>query len=62
VQLILTLPPPQTEEDIAQIAGAGLNWIRVPIPFWAVSTWNDVGKDAQGKTVSEPYLEGASWK
>ncbi|KAJ7257725.1 glycoside hydrolase [Mycena rebaudengoi] len=51
-----------TEEDIAQIAGAGLNWIRVPIPFWAVSTWNDVGKDAQGKTVSEPYLEGASWK
>ncbi|KAJ7491869.1 glycoside hydrolase superfamily [Mycena galericulata] len=25
-----------TEEDIAQIAGAGLNWVRVPIPFWAI--------------------------
>ncbi|KAJ7466553.1 hypothetical protein FB451DRAFT_414552 [Mycena latifolia] len=25
-----------TEKDIAQIAGAGLNWVRVPIPFWAV--------------------------
>ncbi|KAG8916642.1 hypothetical protein FRC01_002947, partial [Tulasnella sp. 417] len=25
-----------TEEDFAQIAGAGLNWIRLPIPFWAV--------------------------
>ncbi|KAF8181023.1 glycoside hydrolase superfamily [Mycena galopus ATCC 62051] len=25
-----------TEQDIAQIAGAGLNWVRVPIPFWAI--------------------------
>ncbi|KAI0323643.1 hypothetical protein GY45DRAFT_1439524 [Cubamyces sp. BRFM 1775] len=22
------------EEDIAQLAGAGLTWIRFPIPFW----------------------------
>ncbi|TFK17920.1 exo-beta-1,3-glucanase [Coprinopsis marcescibilis] len=28
-----------TEEDIAEIAAAGLNWIRVPIGFWAVETW-----------------------
>ena len=26
----------QTEEDFAQIAGAGLNWVRLPIPFWAI--------------------------
>ena len=51
-----------TEEDIAQIAGAGLNWIRVPIPFWAVETWKDVGVDASGKTVAEPFLERVCWK
>ncbi|KAG6849606.1 hypothetical protein H0H93_006963 [Arthromyces matolae] len=28
-----------TEADIAQIAGAGLNWIRLPVPFWAIETW-----------------------
>ncbi|KAJ7752654.1 glycoside hydrolase family 5 protein [Mycena metata] len=50
-----------TEQDIAQIAGAGLNWIRVPIPFWAISTWSDVGADATG-TVAEPFLEGVCWK
>ncbi|KAF9479381.1 ectomycorrhiza-upregulated exo-beta-1,3-glucanase GH5 [Pholiota conissans] len=40
-----------TEQDIAQIAGAGLNWIRLPIPFWAIDKWND-----------EPFLEKVSWK
>ncbi|KZP22688.1 glycoside hydrolase family 5 protein [Athelia psychrophila] len=40
-----------TEKDIAQIAGAGLNWIRVPIPYWAIETWE-----------GEPFLEGVSWK
>ncbi|KAJ7142765.1 glycoside hydrolase family 5 protein [Mycena epipterygia] len=39
-----------TEEDIAQIAGAGLNWVRVPIPFWAM------------RWVGEPFLEGVCWK
>ena len=24
----------QTEQDFAQIAGAGLNWVRIPIPFY----------------------------
>ncbi|CDO72792.1 hypothetical protein BN946_scf184994.g45 [Trametes cinnabarina] len=51
-----------TEEDIAQIAGAGLNWIRLPIPFWAVDTWSDVGVDGQGQTVSEPFLARVCWK
>ncbi|KAG8929654.1 hypothetical protein FRC01_003966 [Tulasnella sp. 417] len=40
-----------TEEDFAQIAGAGLNWIRLPIPFWAVEKYPD-----------EPFLEGVAWK
>ncbi|KAJ7035081.1 glycoside hydrolase family 5 protein [Mycena alexandri] len=46
-----------TEQDIAQIAGAGLNWVRVPIPFWAINTWSDVGTDATGATVAEPFLD-----
>ncbi|KAG8910929.1 hypothetical protein FRC01_006043, partial [Tulasnella sp. 417] len=41
----------QTEEDFAQIAGAGLNWIRLPIPFWAVEKYPD-----------EPFLEKVAWK
>lgn len=40
-----------TEQDIAEIAGAGLNWIRLPIGYWAIETW-------QG----EPYLEKVCWK
>ncbi|CAL1711942.1 unnamed protein product [Somion occarium] len=52
-----------TEEDIAQIAGAGLNWIRLPVPFWAIETWSNVGTDATtGATVSEPFLEKVCWK
>jgi len=39
-----------TEQDIAEIAGAGLNWLRVPIPFWAIETWE-----------GEPYLAKTSW-
>nr|ADX07305.1 putative cellulase/exo-1,3-beta-glucanase [Flammulina velutipes] len=43
-----------TEEDIAEIAGyragAGLNWIRIPIGFWAIETWDD-----------EPFLAKVSW-
>lgn len=40
-----------TEEDFAQIAGAGLNWVRVPIPFWTIDVWD-----------SEPFLARVSWK
>ncbi|KAF8805238.1 glycoside hydrolase [Phlegmacium glaucopus] len=40
-----------TEQDIAEIAGAGLNWIRLPIPFWAIDVWAD-----------EPFLAKTSWK
>ncbi|KAI0042651.1 glycoside hydrolase family 5 protein, partial [Auriscalpium vulgare] len=40
-----------TEQDMAQIAGAGLNWIRLPIPYWAIETWE-----------GEPFLAKVSWK
>lgn len=39
------------EQDIAQIAGAGLNWIRLPIPYWAIEVWP-----------GEPFLAKTSWK
>ncbi|KAI0060559.1 glycoside hydrolase family 5 protein, partial [Artomyces pyxidatus] len=40
-----------TEQDLADIAGAGMNWIRVPIPYWAIDTWE-----------GEPFLARVSWK
>lgn len=43
--------PVQTEDDIAEIAGAGLNWVRIPIPYWAIDVWNN-----------EPFLARTSWK
>ena len=41
----------QTEKDFADIAAAGLNWVRIPIGYWAIETQDD-----------EPFLEGVSWK
>ncbi|PFH46075.1 glycoside hydrolase family 5 protein [Amanita thiersii Skay4041] len=39
------------EQDIAEIAGAGLNFIRIPLAFWAIETWE-----------GEPFLTRTSWK
>lgn len=39
-----------TERDFAEIASAGLNWVRLPVPYWAIETWP-----------GEPYLERVSW-
>ncbi|KAJ3731452.1 glycoside hydrolase family 5 protein [Lentinula guzmanii] len=39
-----------TERDFAEIAAAGLNWVRLPIGFWAIEAIND-----------EPFLVGVSW-
>lgn len=39
-----------TEKDFADIAGAGLNWLRIPIGFWAIETLEN-----------EPFLERVSW-
>ncbi|KAL0946390.1 hypothetical protein HGRIS_012619 [Hohenbuehelia grisea] len=49
-----------TEEDIAEIAGAGLNWIRLPIPFWAVDIWN--GTEGHSPNTNEPFFAKTSWK
>ncbi|KAI8443758.1 glucan 1,3-beta-glucosidase [Phakopsora pachyrhizi] len=40
-----------TEEDFAQIAAAGLNWVRLPVGWWMIETWED-----------EPMLSGVSYK
>ncbi|PPR05392.1 hypothetical protein CVT24_008006 [Panaeolus cyanescens] len=39
-----------TEKDFADIAAAGLNWVRIPIGYWAIEVMND-----------EPFLAGTSW-
>ena len=55
-----------TEQDIAEIAGAGLNFVRVPIPFWAVDVWDTrmFGQTVPGvprllKTLRNPISSGA---
>ncbi|GAA5824284.1 hypothetical protein JCM10212_001342 [Sporobolomyces blumeae] len=40
-----------TERDFAEIAAAGLNWVRIPIPYWAIK-----------RSDGEPFLEKVAWK
>lgn len=40
----------QTEQDFAQIAGAGLNYVRILLPFWAIETRGN-----------EPFLPNVAW-
>lgn len=40
----------QTEKDFAEIAGAGLNFLRIPIAWWAIEVRGD-----------EPFLARTSW-
>lgn len=40
-----------TEQDFAEIAGAGLSWVRIAMPFWAIETIE-----------GEPFVEGVAWK
>jgi hypothetical protein len=39
-----------TEKDFAEIAGAGLNYVRIPLPYWAIEV-------RQG----EPFLPNTAW-
>ncbi|KAF9228587.1 glycoside hydrolase family 5 protein [Gyrodon lividus] len=39
-----------TEQDFADIAGAGLNFVRIPLPYWAIET-----------RANEPFLAKTSW-
>jgi aryl-phospho-beta-D-glucosidase BglC (GH1 family) len=41
----------QTEQDFAEIAGAGLNYVRIPIGYWAIEVREN-----------EPFLAKTSWK
>jgi len=40
-----------TEKDFADIASAGLNWVRLPVGWWMIETWD-----------KEPFVEGISFK
>ena len=40
----------QTEQDFAEIAGAGLNFVRIPLPYWAIEVREN-----------EPFLPKTSW-
>jgi len=40
----------QTEQDFAEIAGAGLNFVRIPLPYWAIET-----------RTGEPFLAKTAW-
>lgn len=52
----------QTEQDFAQIAGAGLNWVRIPIPFYmCVSRVYRANSLARFETYpNEPFPVGPS--
>ncbi|KAJ7821218.1 hypothetical protein B0H14DRAFT_2599424 [Mycena olivaceomarginata] len=56
---IMTSLSTQTKQDIAAIACAGLNWVRLPIPFWSIR-WTDIGADVARNPVSELSLD-ESW-
>ncbi|KAL8292058.1 hypothetical protein RQP46_001524 [Phenoliferia psychrophenolica] len=40
-----------TEKDFAEIAGAGLNWVRIPVPYWMIEVES-----------GEPFLANVAWK
>ncbi|BGP20829.1 hypothetical protein JCM10213_008136 [Rhodosporidiobolus nylandii] len=47
-----------TELDFISIAAAGLNWVRLPVPHWAIRTWSEGGEEGG----IEPMLEGVAWE
>jgi hypothetical protein len=49
--LLMLMKKTQTELDFAQIAGAGLNFVRIPLPYWAIETWD-----------GEAFLKQTAWK
>ena len=51
VQLLMPCAHDQTEKDFAEIAAAGLNWVRISIPYWIVEAYP-----------GEPFLANVGWK
>ncbi|THH20693.1 hypothetical protein EW146_g728 [Bondarzewia mesenterica] len=48
-----------TEEDFAQIAGAGLNFVRIPLPYWAIEVRD--GEPFLPKTAWTYFLKAIKW-
>ncbi|KAH9050687.1 glycoside hydrolase [Lactarius hengduanensis] len=48
-----------TEQDFAEIAGAGLNYVRIPLPYWAIETWD--GEPFLPKTAWTYFLKAIEW-
>ncbi|EJD38716.1 glycoside hydrolase [Auricularia subglabra TFB-10046 SS5] len=48
-----------TEKDFADIAGAGLNWIRLPIPYWAIDVWE--GEPFEPRVAWDYCLKAFKW-
>jgi glucan 1,3-beta-glucosidase len=40
----------QTEKDIAEIAGAGLNFVHIPLAYWAIETCDPSLQRPPGRT------------
>ncbi|KAG9318334.1 glycoside hydrolase family 5 protein [Chiua virens] len=48
-----------TEQDFADIAGAGLNFVRIPLPYWAIETRS--GEPFLAKTSWQYFLKAIQW-
>ncbi|KAL0565627.1 hypothetical protein V5O48_016397, partial [Marasmius crinis-equi] len=48
-----------TEQDFAEIAAAGLNFVRIPIPFWAIEVRD--GEPFLPKVAWKYFLKGVEW-
>ncbi|TFY74858.1 hypothetical protein EWM64_g9153 [Hericium alpestre] len=48
-----------TEQDFAEIAAAGLNFLRIPLPYWAIETWD--GEPFLAKTAWKYFLKAIGW-
>ncbi|KAG6334871.1 hypothetical protein ID866_4212 [Astraeus odoratus] len=48
-----------TEQDFAEIAGAGLNFVRIPLPYWAIETRE--GEPFLAKTAWKYFLKAIQW-
>jgi glucan 1,3-beta-glucosidase len=51
----------QTERDFAEIAGAGLNWIRLPVPYWMIQNAADQEPFTAGAITYRYFLLALSW-
>ncbi|CAK5270365.1 unnamed protein product [Mycena citricolor] len=48
-----------TEQDFMQIAAAGLNFVRIPLPYWAIDMWD--GEGFLPKVSWTYFLKAVKW-